>query len=124
MTKQSKECPPTFTIAKWYGYIFSGFYLVYGSVTIVLDIMDHTYDNLNRSLIALLIGVLAVTIVFAYRDLKVWGWYGMLVVHGLVVLITLFSIAQLTSVVLLTLSGATLVLLLAPSTKACVFGSR
>ncbi len=124
MAKSSANCPATFNIAKWYGYVFAGFYLVYGGVTLILDFMDHTYENVERSLIALLIGIIVLIIVYAYRDLKTWGWYGMLTVHGLVVVYMLFTISQLTSVILLTLSGATVVLLLLPSTKECVFGSR
>ena len=113
--------PLTFVIAKWYGYIFVLFFVLYGGVKIVLGIMDHNYEGFPQSLIFLLAGILLSTIVFAFRDGKAWGWYGMIAMHGLAMLGSLVQAGDASYLVLAILSAGVLALLLAPPTRECVF---
>jgi hypothetical protein len=124
MAKTLEKYPLPFVVAKWYGIVFASFYIVYGAVKIVLGMMDHNFDDFPRSIIALLIGVLLAIIVYAYRQLKPWGWYGMVAVHSIVVIATLFAITDPINIILLVLSAATIGLLMSTSTRDLIFGRR
>jgi len=122
MTQEPQTRPLTFLLAKWYGYIFSAMFVLYGGVKIILGILDRDYSDFSQSVIFLLAGVLMATICIAFRDLKHWGWYGLIVINGLVVLAALFGLGETLNLVLLVLSGATLAALFAPTTKSQIFG--
>ncbi len=113
--------PWTYLLAKWYGYVFAAFFLLYGGVNIVLGILDRDYSNTPQSLVFLVVGVVLVTICVAYRDLKAWGWYGLVTVNGLVVIWALVGYSELLNLVYLLLSVAALGLLFARRTKARIF---
>ena len=113
--------PLSFVIAKWYGYVFTLFYVLYGGVKIVLGVMDHNYEDFSKSVIFLLVGVVLAVVVFAYRDLKTWGWYGMVAVTGLTLIGSIIRVQDVSYLALTLLSGAALVLLLMPPTRECVF---
>ncbi len=121
----------TFVIAKWYAYVLSATFLLYGGVKIVLSFLDRTYADIGASFIFLVIGVVVVSVALAFRDLKSWGWYGLLVVNGLGLVGSLFHLRDAASnswdapsIILLLLSAAAILLLLAPGTKALVSHSR
>jgi hypothetical protein len=115
----------TFTIAKWYGYVLSAMFLLYGGVKIVLSFLDRTYAEMTSSIFFLIIGVMLISISFAYRDRKVWGWYGLLSVNALIAVASVFQLKlHSESFVLLVLSAAVIALLLSPPTKSIVFRGR
>ncbi len=122
MTEESQNRPITFLLAKWYGYVFAGMFTLYGGVKIILGILDRDYSDFSQSVIFLLVGIIMVTICVGFRDLKRWGWYGMVFLNGLIVLAVLFSLGETLNIVFLVLSGATLAALFAPPTKAQIFG--
>lgn len=124
MTKSLSKYPLTFVLAKWYGIIFSAFFIIYGGVKMVLGFMDHNFTDFPQSFMALLIGLILAAIVYAYRELKTWGWYGMVAVHSLVVINMLFAITDPVNIILLILSAATVGLLSAPATRDLVFHGR
>ena len=115
-----KGRPITYAFSSFYGIIFAMFFLLYGGVKVILSFMDHNYETLRDPIIFTLIGVIFIVIALAYRDLKNWGWYGMIVVHGLAIIGSLFSITQPENIAVLALSGLTLFGLLAPATKAAL----
>ncbi len=121
MTEKTQSATTVFRTVKWYCYIFSLMFLFYGGVTIILDFLDHKYDNLAGPFIFLLVGVILINICFAYRDKRRWGWYGLVVVNGLVVLLSLFGLGNIMNIVLLVLSAVMLALLFLPQTKAEIF---
>lgn len=124
MTNTLPKYPLTFTLAKWYGIVFSAFFIVYGAVKMVLGFMDHIFTDFSQSMMALIIGLVLAGIVWAYRETKTWGWYGMVIVHSLVVINMLFSITDPMNIILLVLSAATIGLLTAPATREFVFHGR
>ncbi len=121
MTDKSQKLPLTYTISKWYGFLFAGTYVLYGGVSIVLDIMDRSFDNTLRSVIFLVLGIILTTVAFAYRDRKAWGWYGMMSVVVLSMLLLLPNIGALTSIIMFAISAVALGLLVVPATKNLIF---
>ena len=113
--------PWTFLLAKWYGYVFSLMFILYGGVNVVLGVLDRNYDSIFQSFLFLLVGVLLINICFAYRDRKSWGWYGLVATNVLVVLLALFGLGQVLNIVLMLISLLTLAALFAPQTKAQIF---
>jgi hypothetical protein len=122
MAKESPKRPVSFVLVKWYGYIFVATFVLYGGVKIVLGFMDHTYTDFAGSFIFLLLGLVLIAVVIAFRDLKSWGWYGMVAIHALTVLGALLSGMDIYYGIVLILSAVSLALLLTPPVKECVFG--
>jgi hypothetical protein len=117
-----KGRPFTYAIASIYGFVFALFFLIYGGVKVILSFMDHNYDSLRDPILFTIIGAVLIAFAMAFRDLKNWGWYGLVVVNSVVVLLSLFSITRPENMALLLLSGASLYGLFAPATKACLAG--
>ena len=113
--------PLTFLVTKWYGYIFSSFFLLYGGVNIVLGFLDRDYTDTPKSLVFLIVGIILITTCVAFRDRKVWGWYGLVGVNGLVVIWSLIGYSEGLNLLYLVLSLICLLLLFAPRTKAEIF---
>ena len=89
MTDKKQKQPLYFNLTKWYGYIFATIFILYGGIEIILGFMDHNYQDFASYIIFLLLGLILLTIVLAYRDLKVWGWYSMIVMNILIILLAL-----------------------------------
>ena len=112
-----KKDPTLFAVVKWYGYIFALTFVLYGGVKLVLGFLDRNYENAEQLILFLLLGVILLVICFAFKDRKVWGWYGMMSINGLVVLLALFGLSNIFNVVLLVLSLAALGALFLPAIK-------
>ncbi len=115
-----KGRPITYAISSIYGFIFTMFFLIYGGVRVILSFMDHNYETLRDPIIFTIIGGVLIVIAMAYRDLKPWGWYGMIAVHSLAIIGSLFGITRPENIAILLLSGLTIYGLLAPATKAVI----
>ena len=113
--------PWTFVVPKWYGYILGLMFALYGGVKIVLGALDHTYEGVGQLGIFLLLGIFIMGLAFGFRDTRRWGWYGLVTVNGLVVLISLWGLRNPYNVLFLILSVASLGLLFMPGTKTEVF---
>lgn len=120
MVAERKEYPLSFRLSKWHGYAFAGTFLLFGGVKIILSFLDRTYADIGQSFLFLVLGIVLVAVVFAYRDLKAWGWYGLVGINGLVVLGALFGLSHYENVVLLLLSLGSLTTLFMTSTKSLV----
>ena len=117
---ESVRPPVTFLLAKWYGYVLSVIFLLYGGVSIILGILDRDYSNTGQLLVFLVIGIILVTLVIGFRDGKLWGWYGQIGVHGLVIILALFHPLNPYNWLLIVLSAGTIGLLFAPPTRAAL----
>jgi hypothetical protein len=124
MAAEQKQYPMSFKLSKWHGYGFAGTFLLFGGVKIILSFLDRTYADIGQSFLFLVVGVLLISVVFAYRDLKAWGWYGLVAINGLVVLGSLFGLTHYENVVLLLLSLASLTALFMAPTKGLVLKGR
>lgn len=122
MTEEIIKRPVTFLVAKWYGYAFAAMFVLYGGVKIILGVLDRDYTDFSQSFMFLVVGGILVAICMAFRELKSWGWYGLVVLNSLVVLAVLFNLGNALNIVFLLLSVGTLAALFAPTTKAQIFG--
>ena len=113
-----------YSAVKWHGYVIAGVFLVYGGIKIVLSFLDRTFADVGQSFVFLLVGVALVTVAMAYRDMKLWGWYGLVAINAAVILLSLFGLGHIESIVLLVVSLIALTALLSPSIKSCVFKAR
>jgi len=116
----SGRLPLTFLLAKWYGYTLALIFLLYGGVSIVLGVLDRDYSRTGQFLIFLGIGIVLVTLVVGFRDRRMWGWYGQIGVHALVMILTLFNAGNPYNWLLFVLSAGTVGLLFAPPTRAAL----
>ena len=123
MTDQDHS-PITFKLAQWYAYIFAATFVLYGAVSLILAVLDRNYVDLMTPLVLLVVGILLVVAALGYRDLRPWGWFALVAIHGLVVIRALFSLTQIDYVILAVLSVISLVCLFAPPTRTYMFGSR
>ncbi len=124
MGTESKQYPLSFKLSKWHGYGIAGTFLLFGGVKIILSFLDRTYADIGQSFLFLVVGILLISVVFAYRDLKAWGWYGLVAINGLVVLAALFGMARYENVVLMVLSLGSLTALFMAPTKSLVLKGR
>ena len=121
MPKRKDNRPLTYKLASWYAFIFSAVFLIYGGVNIILGVLDRNYAELGQPIIFGLIGVVLICVAFAYRELKTWGWYGLVAINSLVILLAIFGFSRYENIILIILSGLALYFLLTPQTKQYVF---
>jgi hypothetical protein len=114
--------PLTYNLAKWYSYGLAASFLLYGGVKLILSVLDRNYTDMVNPFVSLAIGALVVAVALGYRDLKEWGWYGLVAINSLAGLGTVFGLAQIDNAILLVLSLSALVCLLIPSTRTHIFG--
>ena len=124
MTDTKDTRPITYKLAGWYAYGFSGVFLLYGGVKIILSILDRNYDDLPAPIIFLVVGMILFAFAKGYEQHKKWGWYGQVVINGLVVIGAAVTITNYLNIVLLVLSAAALYFLFADTTKEYLFGPR
>ena len=119
--KKKDDRPLTYKLVNWYAFIFSTVFLVYGGVKVILGILDRNYHDLGEPIVFCLIGGILITVAFAYKELKTWGWYGLVVINCLVILLALFGYYHYENIILIILSGIVLIALFTPQTKQYVF---
>ncbi|MBU0982569.1 MAG: hypothetical protein KKA42_01775 [candidate division Zixibacteria bacterium] len=112
----------TFNAAKWHGYVLSVMFLLYGGVKIILGFLDHNTENVAAHVVFLAVGAALLTICIGYRDGKGWGWYGLIGLNGLVIILAAVGYQSGLNLVLMVLSAGALAALLAPTTRERVFG--
>lgn len=115
---ESIRPPLTFLLAKWYGIVLSMIFLLYGGVSIILGVLDRDYSHTGQLLVFLGIGIVLLTLVIGFRDGKIWGWYGQIGVHGLIIIFALFHPLNPYNWLLIVFSAGTIGLLFAPPTRA------
>ena len=117
-----KGRPVTYAVSSVYGFIFALFFVLYGGVKVILSFLDHTYDAMTDPIIFTILGFLLMSFAIAYRDLKNWGWYGLIGVNSIVILLGLISISKAGNIAVVLFSAGALYGLLAPSTRECLSG--
>jgi len=112
--------PMTFLLVKWYGYVLSMIFLLYGGVSIILGVLDRDYSHTGQLVVFLVIGIVLVTLVIGFRDRRIWGWYGQIGVHGLIIILALFHPLNPYNWLMIVFSAGTIGLLFAPPTRAAL----
>lgn len=95
--------------------------MLYGGVKIILGALDRQYDGIGQFGLILLVGIVIFAVVFGYREARSWGWYGLVTINVLVVIMTLLGLSDPYNLIFLILSAAALGLLFLPATKSVVF---
>ncbi|MFH1687881.1 MAG: hypothetical protein ABIE70_10235 [bacterium] len=113
--------PLTFKLVLWYGHIFATMFILYGGINIILAFMDHNYDGIEQPIGFLFVGLALIIPAAAYKERKPWGFWGLVVINALVVLLALVGYANLYNLVPLVLSGVALVLLFHSDTKKYLY---
>ncbi len=125
MSEEKKMSGPLkFRIAYWWGFGFSAVFLLYGAVSLVLGFLDRKYAELSQPFLFLMIGAVLMYLAYAYRELKIWGWYGQVAVNGLIVILAVVGFRHTANIVLLVLAAAALVLLLSSETRDYLYQRR
>ncbi len=122
--QRSDNRPIEFKFAAWWGFIFAGIFILYGGVQIILGVLDNQYQEFAQSMLFALIGIVLMVIVYAYRAQQTWGWYGLIAINALIVILALTDIKRYESVVLLVIAGGALYALLARNTKQYLQSGR
>jgi len=117
----SERPPFSFLAAKWYNYIFALVFLLYGGVSLILGVLDRDYSQTGKLLVFLAVGIVLAMIALAFRDRRVWGWYGLVSIQGLVILLGLLHPTNPYNWILIVLSAISLFLLWSPRTKGEIF---
>lgn len=122
MATAGVSVPVTFSIAKWYGYLFSATFILYGGVTILLGFLDRNYSDFAVALIFLMIGIIFLSFCFAFKSTYRWGWYALVAMNTVVLLLSIVALGRHPlNIALLVLSLGALAALLAPSTRSQFF---
>ncbi|UCE23940.1 MAG: hypothetical protein JSU74_11665 [Candidatus Zixiibacteriota bacterium] len=122
--KKKDDRPLTYRIAAWYGFAFSSAFILYGGVSIILDILDRNTDNLGEQMLFVILGLVLISFAFAYRELKAWGYYGLVVVNCLIIIGAVVGYRHYENLVLLVLSVVALYALFSSTTKEYLFRRR
>lgn len=121
MTQPHAKAPTTFVMAKWWGYIFAIFYLLYGGVSIILSMMDSNikadYDAIMQSILFLLIGIVLIIVAMAFKDGKQWGWYGLIGINVITIAALITRLSDPSSLILALICLAATILLFLPPTR-------
>ena len=121
MSSEIDDRPLIVKIPAWFGYIFSGIFMLYGGVKVILSIMDRAYDQISNPIIFLVLGLITLAPVIAYSEKKVWGYYGLIVVNGLIILGAAYGYAAYENIIILIIAGTAEAALLSPRTKKYLF---
>ena len=124
MAEKKADRPLTFQLPRWHGFIFSGIFLIYGAVNIVLGILDRNYSDLEQPFLFTILGLILIAFAIAYNDLRKWGWYGLIVINCLVVVLAVIGYSHIENLILLVISLIVLYSLFSSQTKTYLFRKR
>lgn len=94
MSKIKNNRPFTFNYALWFGYLFSGIFLLYGGVQIVLSFLDRNFTDLMQLILFTILGLISIAFVIAFQELKQWGWYGLIGLYSIIIIFSLIGFSQ------------------------------
>ncbi len=125
MSEEQKQSGPLkFRLAYWWGFGFAAVFLLYGAVSMVLGFLDRKYADMAAPFLFLMIGAVLMYLAWAFRELRMWGWYGQVGVNGLIILLALIGFRHTANLVLLVLAAVALVLLLSTETRNYLYQRR
>jgi len=77
VTEEIEKSPIPVRIIGWFGIGFALTYLLWGSVHIILSILDRTYTDMGQNIIFILIGIPILLAAIAYKNMQRWGWFAL-----------------------------------------------
>jgi len=124
MAEKKVSRPLTYQLSKWHGFIFSGIFMIYGAVNIVLSILDRNYTDLEQPFLFTILGLILIAFAIAYNELRKWGWYGLIIINSLVVILAVIGYSHIENLVLLVISLVVLYSLFSSQTKTYLSRGR
>lgn len=124
MTEKKSDKPITFNISFWWAFGFSFVFILYGGVKMVLSFLDRNYADIAQPIIFLLIGLILITLAFAYKERKQWSWYAQIGVNGLIILLAIIGFQRMENIIILILAGIAMFSLFSSSTKRYLFNGQ
>ena len=82
-----------------------------------LAVLDRNYTGMMPLFYFAALGVAQYFFAFAYRDCRKFGWYGLVMINALVVVLSLLTLRQQFSLVWMICSALAVVALFTPSIK-------
>jgi hypothetical protein len=119
--KEKKERPLQISIIGWFGIALSLTYLIWGSVNIILSIMDRTFGTTAQDFIILAYGLPILAISVAFFNMKKWGWYGLSAVLLFVVVWTVMTLDSIYGIIWGVLALAALIAIFTSSVRKHYF---
>ncbi len=121
MSNPDDDRPLAFKLVSWYAHLFAAMFILYGGVKMILSFLDHQYQEIGQWLLFLVIGLILIIPAMAYKSLKTWGWYGLVVINALVAVFALTGITNPYNLAWLILSLVVLVLLFVSPARSYLF---
>ncbi|HOP07012.1 MAG TPA: hypothetical protein PLF13_06945 [candidate division Zixibacteria bacterium] len=116
--------PLPFKLAGWWGYTVASVLLIYGSVKIILSFLDHDYGTMSTSIMFLVLGLVLLAPAVAFKDHRPWGYYGLIAVNILIILLAIIGYQHYENFIMLALSVGALAALFSSQTKNYLFNRR
>ncbi len=117
MSQQQAQIPFWFKISNWWAFGFALVFIIYGGVKMVLGFLDRNYNDVPQLFLFLILGIVLMMIAYAYRERKLWGWYGQIVINGLIIILALIGFRHYENIVLLVLAAISLFALFSQDTR-------
>jgi len=114
--------PLTFLVSKWIGYILATMFLLYGGANLIFGALDRNFNDFLDFGIMLFYGTVLIILAYAFRDLKLWGWYGLIAVNAIAAIYLILSFTNYIDGILLAIFIVGIGSLLWPSTKQEILG--
>jgi riboflavin transporter FmnP len=121
LDKSEDDRPLAFKAVSWYAHIFAGMFILYGGVKMILSFLDHQYQEIGQWALFLILGLILIVPAVAYKNLKSWSWYGLVVINALVALVALTGITNPYNAAWLVLSLGVLALLFISPARSYLF---
>ncbi len=119
--KMKKDIPVQINIIGWFGIALSLTYIIWSVVSIILSILDRTYASFGENLIILIYGTPILILSSGFRNKQRWGWYGLAVVLGFVVIWSLFTFKDIYGLIWGILALGALIGIFLPSVREHYF---
>jgi len=117
----SEKPPLEINILFWFGVVLAATYLIWGSISIILSILDRTYKDFGQNFIILIYGFIIFTAATGFRNKKTWGWYAFLAVLLFVAGWSVFSYTDVYGIIWGILALLALVGILMPQVRKHYF---
>ncbi len=115
--EKTADEPLSFKIALWHGYLIAGIFLLYGGVQIVLSILDRNYVTMGQMILFAALGLVLLMAVLSYGEKKKIGWYGLIGMNVLIIILAIIGYDRYENIILLVLSIISLLMLYSDKTK-------
>lgn len=124
MTEQKSDKPITYSLSFWWAFGFALVFILYGGVKMVLGFLDNNYGEIAQPIIFLLIGLILITLAYAYKERKLWSWYAQIGINGLIIILAIIGFQRMENIIILILAAIAMVSLFSSSTKRYLFGRQ